>query len=216
MNKKLLAVFLVLLVSAIGGWGLVFSLGSIPDADGTIYGCYQTHNNDQEKQGQLRVVGEPSKCKNNETPLSWNQPAQSNGSQIIGNRGNVTLGFTFFHTFFGGHAFDADGPDALQVMPIAGLVSDLYVQADPPPDVGAGIQTYTFAIAKNKFATALGCSISEAATECSDLNDTVCLDVGDQGSLKQSGTTSGVGGPTDFSAFGWTVLFTPITGSCPP
>ena len=76
MNKKVLAGFVVLLVSAIAGWGVVFSMGSIPDADGTIHGCYQNHKNDNQVQGQLRVVSDAANCKENETPLSWNQEGQ--------------------------------------------------------------------------------------------------------------------------------------------
>jgi hypothetical protein len=40
---------------------------TIPDGSGVIHGCYQNNN------GTLRVVDNPTTCKNNETPLAWGQ-----------------------------------------------------------------------------------------------------------------------------------------------
>ena len=39
-----------------------------------IHACFRNHQTDEENQGQLRVVSDPTKCKKNETALSWNQP----------------------------------------------------------------------------------------------------------------------------------------------
>ena len=36
-----------------------------------IHTCYKNHNTDAEKQDQLRVVSDPTKCNKNETALSW-------------------------------------------------------------------------------------------------------------------------------------------------
>ena len=75
MEKRLLTIVVVLLVSALTGWGVVLSMGStIPDADGTIHACYKTHENDNENQGQLRIVSDPANCKSNEESISWQGP----------------------------------------------------------------------------------------------------------------------------------------------
>ena len=40
----------------------------------TIDACFKNHKTDAEKQGQLRIVSDPAKCRKNETPISWDQP----------------------------------------------------------------------------------------------------------------------------------------------
>jgi hypothetical protein len=57
------AVALAALVLAAGG----VAFATIPDSSGTIHGCYQTGN------GNLRVVGSASDCRNGESALVWNQ-----------------------------------------------------------------------------------------------------------------------------------------------
>ncbi len=52
----------VVLVGAIG-----IVRATIPGTGGVVHGCYQNNN------GSLRVVDDPTTCKNNETPLAWNQ-----------------------------------------------------------------------------------------------------------------------------------------------
>ena len=91
MNKKVLAAFVVLLVSAVAGWGAFF---------------FGQSNGSQ------------------------------NGTQIIGIRGNVFYGHTAFHTLLGGTFFGTYTRQDLQIMPVARVVSNLYVQVDPPPDIG--------------------------------------------------------------------------------
>ena len=39
----------------------------------TIHACSANHKTDAEKQGQLRIVSDPAKCHQNETPIFWNQ-----------------------------------------------------------------------------------------------------------------------------------------------
>ena len=39
-----------------------------------IHACSTNHKTNAEKQGQLRIVSDPAKCHQNETPISWNQP----------------------------------------------------------------------------------------------------------------------------------------------
>ena len=64
---------ILVVIFAIAGVGVTFALGVIPSEDGTIYGCYRSHQNDNERQGNLRVVSDPSQCKDSETLISWNQ-----------------------------------------------------------------------------------------------------------------------------------------------
>ena len=40
----------------------------------TIHACFKNHKTDAEKQGELRIVNDPANCRQNETPISWNQP----------------------------------------------------------------------------------------------------------------------------------------------
>ena len=77
MNKKVGAVFVVLLIPVLGEWSVIFAVGCIRDTDGTIHVSYKNHIDYKEKQGRLRVVSEPTKCRKNETPLSWSQPAST-------------------------------------------------------------------------------------------------------------------------------------------
>lgn len=63
----------LLLAMIIATAGAVIAQGLIPSSDGTIYGCYLTHANDNEHQGQLRVVSNPDDCKDNETAIQWSE-----------------------------------------------------------------------------------------------------------------------------------------------
>src|SRR5262245_52439138 len=59
------------------GWWIAAALGlaaavgiakaTIPDGGGVIHSCFQNNN------GSLRVVDDPTTCRNNETPLAWGQ-----------------------------------------------------------------------------------------------------------------------------------------------
>jgi hypothetical protein len=56
----------VALFLALSG-GVAFAVTAIPDADGTVHGCYNLTN------GALRVVAGAEACKSSESALSWNQ-----------------------------------------------------------------------------------------------------------------------------------------------
>ena len=71
-RKGTLVVLALALALVIAG-GVAYAAAGIPAADGTIYGCYLDHQNTLERQGNLRVVSDPSLCKNNEVAISWNQ-----------------------------------------------------------------------------------------------------------------------------------------------
>jgi hypothetical protein len=55
----------VVVVAAIAVGGIAYA--SIPDATGTIHGCFKTTN------GQLRVIDEGQSCRKNEAALNWSQ-----------------------------------------------------------------------------------------------------------------------------------------------
>jgi len=76
---------LLVLAMAITTAGAVIAQGLIPSSDGIIYGCYVTHANDNEPQGQLRVVSNPDDCKNNETAIQWSEigPQGPPGDQFL-------------------------------------------------------------------------------------------------------------------------------------
>lgn len=84
MNRKRLMTSAVgaLVAAAIAG---SVAYATIPGPDGTINGCYRTSEDDQK--GQLRVVNDPTACRSNESPISWNQvgPRGEQGPQ--GERG---------------------------------------------------------------------------------------------------------------------------------
>lgn len=64
--------------------GAAVAVGTIPDADGVIHGCYVV------QQGQLRVVEDADACTRGEEALSWNQtgPQGAPGPQgLIGPQG---------------------------------------------------------------------------------------------------------------------------------
>ena len=70
-------------VTAAVGAGVLLFAGSttaatpIPDASGTVHGCYQ------KKAGNVRVVASESECRSSEVPISWNQqgPKGDKGDQ---------------------------------------------------------------------------------------------------------------------------------------
>jgi hypothetical protein len=70
MKKQTLltAVVGALAASAVVG-GVAWA--TIPDANGTINGCYRISEDDEK--GQLRVVSDPTACRSNEAPILWNQ-----------------------------------------------------------------------------------------------------------------------------------------------
>ena len=68
--------------------GIMTVFAGIPGDDGRIHGCYLTHQNELERQGNLRVVGDASQCKDSETAISWNQQGLPGPSGAQGPRGD--------------------------------------------------------------------------------------------------------------------------------
>jgi len=212
--QRIVIVVAFLLVSALAGLGVgVLAMGSIPDSDGTVHGCYGV-------QGQLRVVSDAGKCKDNETVLSWNQPQQSAAiaSQVIGGENQLVSEIVppaprLFGLFGDGRTDDLNFTAGIrQIVPVAGVVSDFYGEINIPPGGGTRIVV----VEKNTVVTSLGCTFAETDTQCSDLSDTVCFDVGDQAAMFSDIATGASGGVVNNASLTWTALFTPIPGACPP
>ena len=65
------------------------------------------------------------------------------------------------------------------VIPTSGTVKSLYVEIDGAPDTGVGTQEYVVTVRQNTAGTALTCTISEAATTCSDVSNSFTVVAGD-------------------------------------
>ena len=61
--------------------GAAVAVGTIPDSDGVIHGCYR------QEQGQLRVTGDASACTRGEQALSWNQTGPQGEQGVPGPAG---------------------------------------------------------------------------------------------------------------------------------
>jgi hypothetical protein len=66
--------------------GVAFATGGIPGPGGVIFACFDKQN------GNLRVVADPSECRNSELPLTFNQTGQQGPQGIPGPQG--PRGFT--------------------------------------------------------------------------------------------------------------------------
>ena len=69
MRRRLSRPVLFGAVAALAAAGGI-AAAAIPDSSGAIHGCYQKNN------GNLRVVGSASDCRNSETAIQWNQKGQ--------------------------------------------------------------------------------------------------------------------------------------------
>jgi hypothetical protein len=68
----------------------------------------------------------------------------------------------------------------LPVVPIAGMVSSLYVLLDgPEPVTELSDFTWTFTVQKNGAGTVLSCTVVEGATACNDTSDSFTVVPGD-------------------------------------
>ena len=77
-------------------------------------------------------------------------------------------------------------------IPVSGTLKNLYVELLTAPANGAGTQSYTFKLYVNDSASIITCTISEAATTCNDLSNTVSINAGDTLSMESvpAGTPS--------------------------
>lgn len=107
---------------------------------------------------------------------------------------------TDFVPMFDGTVSATEG-DVDQAMPVAGTLSDLRVRLDTAP--GAG-KSYAFTVRKNGADTSVTCTVSEAATSCSDTTNTAIFFSGDLISIESVPT----GTPTA-AAMRWTAKYTP-------
>lgn len=119
-----------------------FALGSVPDADGSIHGCYRTNS------GRLRVIDsdEGQRCRTHETALEWNQdgPTGPPGPPgPPGSGGGAAAHFIDLQLFgariFGGANFTTGfGPHGGLRLPSTSAVPSFDYQFTIPPDYTTG------------------------------------------------------------------------------
>lgn len=112
------------------------------------------------------------------TSLAGQLGGNSGATNLPGNA-NVRYG-----TFFGNGIFNLE-TEASQVLANSGTASNLYVRlTGAPGTVGSG-KAWTFTIFRNHVAVSnLTCTVSDAATTCSDLTGTEPFNAGDTISIQ--------------------------------
>jgi outer membrane protein assembly factor BamB len=98
--------------------------------------------------------------------------------------------------------------DVQQAMPVAGTVSNFYVNLDGSPSSG---NSYTFVVRKNGADTAVTCDISGTDTTGSDLSNSVSFNVGDYISIMVTPATMPMA-----RSMRWTAQFSPSPVSTTP
>ncbi len=72
-----------------------------------------------------------------------------------------------------------------QPLPTSGTISNFTVNLAVAPNNGGGTQSFTFTVMNGGSATAVGCTISETATDCSDSSNTASFSSGDLISIRE-------------------------------
>jgi hypothetical protein len=178
MNIKLLAAIVVLVVSAVAGWGVVFSMGSIPATDGTIHGCFRNHKNDNEVQGWLRVVSELARCKKNETQLSWNQPVAAGGGAILHTAAVGLPSGPNSTSFSIGASLCVFEVDCRTAAPRSGTLSNLFVVPSQAPAAGA-VMIVTVRVNGVDFSLGITHTAADWDSVKSNITDSVSVSPGD-------------------------------------
>ena len=97
-----------------------------------------------------------------------------------------------------------DEPSQQQVIPAAGTISKFYARLERPAGASGSGKGYTFTVRKNGADTALSCSISETALQCSDTTDSVAFAAGDLITIKAEPFSN----PVEREMH-WTAVFSP-------
>jgi hypothetical protein len=96
---------------------------------------------------------------------------------------------------------DASEAAVDQAMPAAGTISNLRVRLSGAPGAGT---SYTFLVRKNGVDTAVTCTVSGTATECSDLANSIAFSAGDLISVRSEPTSNPAA-----RTMRWTATFSP-------
>lgn len=104
----------------------------------------------------------------------------SPNSDAVGNL--ITTGNNRRIVPFGSANWQVNDGDRL-ISPTAGTIKNIYIRTEAAPDNGAGTQTYTFTIRKNNANAATTCAVSESATTCNDISNTIAAVAGDTFSI---------------------------------
>lgn len=109
-----------------------------------------------------------------------------------------TISTAFWHIQGAGTKNSAHN-NANHIIPTEGVINKLYFNVRSAPGTGASM---TATLIKNGTATAIACTVSNAATQCSDTADEVSLSRGDTVSLRVEGTNLTTALSASWS-FGW-------------
>lgn len=107
------------------------------------------------------------------------------GETLLGGGGSFTTLSTTVTNYFSPMSVDSTtGAGATEtqfeiLIPTAGTIKKLYIFLNAAPDTGVGTQSYIFTVRKNIANTTVTCTVSEAATTCSDLSNTFTVVAGD-------------------------------------
>jgi hypothetical protein len=86
------------LVLTIAGGAVAFAVGAgIPDANGVLHGCYATPAKEdgedatggEGRSGQLRLVADPTDCRNGETAIAWSVTGPAGAIGAKGEKGDT-------------------------------------------------------------------------------------------------------------------------------
>jgi hypothetical protein len=123
----------------------------------------------------------------------------SSGGSTLNNLANVVE----YGTFFGSANPSTTRANFEQVLSVGGTASTLYVHLSLPP--GTDNRGWTFGVALNGAATALGCQITgTVATDCSNTVDTVAFVAGQRISFVITTTAST---PANRPAASWSIEY---------
>ncbi len=139
MKPRTLSVLVGVLLVVVSGAG--FALGSVPDVEGVIHGCYKAHS------GKVRVVDSEAgqECKANEIALDWNQtgprgPAGPPGPTGSPGGGSHLIDLQLFgaRIFAGANLTTGFGPHGGLQLPATSAVPSFDFQFTIPPDYETG------------------------------------------------------------------------------
>lgn len=130
-----------------------------------------------------------------------------NTSMVIGGSNSTThtTGTQYISVSGQGTSWNATEATRQAIIPTAGTFSNFYVSLETAPDNGVGTQSNTWTIKKNGVATAVTCTISEAAKTCSDTSNSFAVVAGDKIAIDMTVT----GTSTTSVGQGWGIKFAP-------
>ncbi len=133
----------------------------------------------------LQLLCTPSGTPNSAT-ATWSVAFDSTTTRYTGLTSKLQSNFTTNYGFAGGNAFsilsDVECP-----VPTAGSIRDLYVNLNTAP---GGTETRSYWLTKNGASQSLTCTVSGAATTCTDTTHTTTVAAGDRVAITTSASAA--------------------------